>query len=367
VGVAKQAGGRQGAAVGFAPDPQQHQQQQQQQQAGRQDDSGSPDLETTGMQIEVSGISLSALEPSVAPPALPLAGAAGLPLALGSAQQQQQDALAAATNLPGTQDAAAAAAGAAAAALPPQLAGYYRWPGASLLGCLNRFTHAEQLGAGERWTCERCLSSAHAVKQLSLRHLPPLLVFHAKRFEHAGGLRAVAKKLDTYLSFPLSDLDMRPYLASAVLRSRFRLPPPPPAPALAAKARRASTGQLAQPQHDGQQQQQQQRSPASEGGVRRSRSGAPPGGAGEAGGADEASETANGLSLDPGQYLYDLYAVVCHRGSFQGGHYVAYVRAADRRWYLCDDAWVTASDEEAVRNCQAYMLFYAQKQLLEGR
>lgn len=41
------------------------------------------------------------------------------------------------------------------------------------------------------------------MKQLSLRHLPPLLVFHAKRFEHAGGLRAVAKKLDTYLSFPL--------------------------------------------------------------------------------------------------------------------------------------------------------------------
>ena len=232
----------------------------------------------------------------------------------------------------------------------------------------------------------RCLSNAHAVKQLSLRHLPPLLVFHAKRFEHAGGLRAVAKKLDTYLSFPLrwvecwaaegfgayleaagfngdntrllvgrgawglareacklhcplrpvparachvaqagqqmhptaealltlhtprSDLDMRPYLASAVLRSRFRLPPPPPAPALAAKARRASTGQLASPQHDSQQQQQQQqRSPASEGAQRSSV-------AADAGGAAEGPD---GASSDPGQYLYDLYAVVCHRGSFQ--------------------------------------------------
>ena len=147
-GAAKQAGGRQGAAPGPALDPQQA--------AGRQDDSGSPDLETTAMQMDVSGLSVSALDPSVAPPGLPFAGAAGLPPPLGSAQQQQQDALAAATNVPGTQDAAAAAAGAAAAALPPQLAGYYRWPGASLLGCLNRFTHAEQLGAGERWTCERC-------------------------------------------------------------------------------------------------------------------------------------------------------------------------------------------------------------------
>jgi hypothetical protein len=107
-------------------------------------------------------------------------------------QQAQQDALAAATNLPGSQDLAPGAEAAAVAALPPQLAGYYRWPGASLLGCLNRFTHAEQLGRGERWTCERCCSGQHAVKQLSLRHLPPLLVFHAKRFEHAGEAPAAA-------------------------------------------------------------------------------------------------------------------------------------------------------------------------------
>lgn len=112
---------------------------------------------------------------------------------------------------------------------------------------------------------------------------------------------------------------------------------------------------------------------------------------------------------------------------------MAYVKAADQRWYLCDDAWVTAgglgwacraekgrpcvwpapsdlhrrtalpgckwgqqgtlarcgwrghlltrrparlppngppsaaADEEAVRNCQAYMLFYSQRRLLEGR
>lgn len=92
----------------------------------------------------------------------------------------------------------------------------------------------------------------------------------------------------------------------------------------------------------------------------------------------------------------------------QGGHYVAYVRCGDGHWYLCDDAWVVAGeqwtdkksggfvsvaaancvsastslrqghmltehcfghppstvDEDHVRNCQAYMLFYAQKGLL---
>jgi hypothetical protein len=58
------------------------------------------------------------------------------------------------------------------------------------------------------------------VKQLSLRALPPVLVLHAKRFEHPGGLRAVARKLDTDLAFPLTGLDMRPFLSSSVLRAR---------------------------------------------------------------------------------------------------------------------------------------------------
>lgn len=36
----------------------------------------------------------------------------------------------------------------------------------------------------------------------------------------------------------------------------------------------------------------------------------------------------------------------------QGGHYVAYVRGADRRWYLCDDAWVVGVEESVVKSVQ---------------
>ena len=54
-------------------------------------------------------------------------------------------------------------------------------------------------------------------------------------------------------------------------------------------------------------------------------------------------EDRTGEAPGGGGFLYDLWAVVCHRGSFQGGHYVAYVRAADGRWYLCDDARVEAA------------------------
>ncbi|KAJ6568221.1 hypothetical protein DFH09DRAFT_432418 [Mycena vulgaris] len=39
--------------------------------------------------------------------------------------------------------------------------------------------------------------------------------------------------------------------------------------------------------------------------------------------------------------LYELYALICHIGTIEGGHYVAYVRHdknAQSEWYLCDDS-----------------------------
>lgn len=69
----------------------------------------------------------------------------------------------------------------------PALASFARWPGASLLGALRRLTHREHLGApGNRWHCAACGASDGATKRLSLAKLPPILVLHAKRFEHSG-------------------------------------------------------------------------------------------------------------------------------------------------------------------------------------
>ncbi len=75
-----------------------------------------------------------------------------------------QDALAAAGNLPGSQSITAVAAGAAFGAggsgsgsgsMHPQLAGYQRWPAASLVGCLHRFVRQEALEPSERMQCSR--------------------------------------------------------------------------------------------------------------------------------------------------------------------------------------------------------------------
>eukprot|EP00887_Chlorella_sp_A99_P003348 scaffold26.g3348.t1 len=289
----------------------------------------------------------------------------------GSLSAAAWDAAAASTHIPSTQVPAAGTV-AAMVGLHPELVGFYRWPGPSLVGCLHRFTREERLGPGELWVCGRCRTQQPGLKQLSLRRLPPLLVLHAKRFEHTGGfLSDTAKKLDTYLAFPLADLDMRPHLTSSVLRARYGLRPP--APVAGGAAGGAAGAADAQWQRRQQQQRRQQALAEQQAGAaarRRARSGslggppspaAAPGSpaAGEAAqppaeGAQRPQERASPPRAS--DFLYDLYAV--------GGHYVAYVHCEDGRWYLCDDAWVVAVDEDHVRNCQAYLLFYAQKPLL---
>lgn len=254
--------------------------------------------------------------------------------------EQISDAIGASSNLPGAEQGPHGHS--KAATLPPQLAGYQRWPAASLLGCLHRFVRKEELGTAAV-KCARC-GSQHAHKQLSLRSLPPVLVLHAKRFEHRGGVRATARKLDTDLSFPLSDLDMRPFLSATQLRARHGLDANELTPSsrellvppLGTIGRKAVAGKAA--------------------GVKQTLVSA------------LKNQSCAGNSEDQagpggGDFLYNLYAVVCHRGNFQGGHYVSYVRAGDGRWYLCDDAWVVEVDESVVKTVQAYMLFYIRKAL----
>lgn len=329
--------------------------------------------------------------------------------------------------------AAAAVAGPGALA-HPALAQYLHWPGESLIGCLRRFVWPEQLGATGRWKCFECGSEDGAVKQLSLAKLPPILVLHAKRFEHAGGTRATAKKLDTYLSFPLKDLDMAPYLTAEALKSRHVPRPTPPSTDKAAAARTEVAAAMSTPvpvpgagAADGSKGARSRPASAVAGDsiIRRTRSAAAAaggggnksiGGSGGGGGGgrtrsslmtrsvsavaamgnalvSDGINSGDALSLmqspsstalpsttqnkeDKGgaplgtsiasssTSMYDLFAVVCHRGTFQGGHYIAYVRASDGKWYLCDDAYVQRVSEEVVRTSQAYMLFYGQKGLL---
>ena len=73
----------------------------------------------------------------------------------------------------------------------------------------------------------------------------------------------------------------------------------------------------------------------------------------------EASQNEKGTVAESGRSrcLFQLFAVISHKGDITRGHYICYVKCGGC-WYCCDDAWITMVDDEAVAACQAYMLFY---------
>ena len=248
--------------------------------------------------------------------------------------------------------------------LPPPT----RPPGAAtLLGCLRRFVRPEPLAS---WHCVACGGPRPALKQLSIRRLPPVLCLHVKRFEHgviwpdgstgvaggggggdwgggAGGPlgpgavgaqtaapggrpRLWERKLDTPLLFP-AWLDPTPFTSSSVLAAR--LGKPPGACIGSGGAGVAAFGRSL------------------------SAAAAAAGAAAAAAAGDGGTAATLASTTTPPVPLYELYAVVAHRGSLHGGHYTAFVKAGGR-WYACDDAAVLPACESAARSAQPYLLFY---------
>lgn len=85
----------------------------------------------------------------------------------------------------------------------------------SLHSCLKKFATREQLGEMDEWYCPGCKSHVRAFKKMDLWKVPPVLVFHLKRFSYEVGQWATHReKLDDYVDFPY-EIDMRPYVLGA--------------------------------------------------------------------------------------------------------------------------------------------------------
>ena len=56
---------------------------------------------------------------------------------------------------------------------------------------------------------------------------------------------------------------------------------------------------------------------------------------------------------------YNLYAVACHMGTSEGGHYIAYCKNVNNKWYKFDDNIVSEVSENSVITKDAYCLFYS--------
>lgn len=145
----------------------------------------------------------------------------------------------------------------------------------SLFSCLDAFLKEEPLGPDDMWYCPRCKEHRQASKKLDLWRLPDILVFHLKRFSYSRWLK---NKLDTFVNFPIHNLDLSKYVKS-----------------------------------------------------------------------NNATE---------GSHVYELYAISNHYGGLGGGHYSAYCKLTDGKWYHFDDSHVSPVNESEIKTSAAYVLFY---------
>ncbi|KAK7244770.1 hypothetical protein RIF29_39596 [Crotalaria pallida] len=80
----------------------------------------------------------------------------------------------------------------------------------SIYKCLEAFLKEEPLGPEDMWYCPACKEPQQATKKLDLWRLPEILVVHLKRFSFS---RFFKNKLETFVDFPINDLDFSSYIA----------------------------------------------------------------------------------------------------------------------------------------------------------
>ena len=68
------------------------------------------------------------------------------------------------------------------------------------------------------------------------------------------------------------------------------------------------------------------------------------------------------IGYDKENYVYDLYGVCNHSGSVLGGHYTAFVKNANNKWYHYNDTIVSeVSLETQIITPKAYCFFYRKR------
>ena len=64
------------------------------------------------------------------------------------------------------------------------------------------------------------------------------------------------------------------------------------------------------------------------------------------------------VGYDKNSFKYDLYGICNHSGGSAGGHYTAYVKNANDKWYLFNDTNVDEVNLGKLKSPQAYCFFY---------
>ncbi|KAL8610749.1 hypothetical protein ACOMHN_016732 [Nucella lapillus] len=90
-------------------------------------------------------------------------------------------------------------------------------PVCKLSDCLHSFTDVEELEESELYMCSSCKRRQRSTKKFWIRRLPNVLCLHLKRFRWGTYCRV---KVETFVDFPLSGLDMNCYVLDTLHETR---------------------------------------------------------------------------------------------------------------------------------------------------
>lgn len=232
--------------------------------------------------------------------------------------------------------------------------------------CLKDFTKEEELGEDETWYCAKCQEHRTIAKKFDIWKLPPILVIHLKRFQAVNNRWVKSNKV---VRFPMKNFDPSMYLAKRKRRKtedeKMNL-----------KIRKIDVDNTESTQ-DRRKKSVDISSNISNGCTpldvsftsEHNVSPSPPGPLVTSKiQVTESIEDINDIddaknNDEDVECLYNLYAISCHSGMLNGGHYITYAKNANGKWYCYNDSSCKEVDESILENESPYMLFYEMKNL----
>ncbi|XP_068211640.1 ubiquitin carboxyl-terminal hydrolase 32 isoform X1 [Palaemon carinicauda] len=264
----------------------------------------------------------------------------------------------------------------------------------ALSDCLEAFCSEETL----EYSCDGCKKLQQAAKKLQIWRLPPILIVHLKRFQFVGNKWVKSQKI---VDFPLKDFDPTEYLASVPRQTihlhKAELEGVEPAVYFANLQDRDNIFLEMVPENKiiehikGNEEESSLRNgrPSMNGSINGSICnstaspcpGTPHEGSIKSGDCgNRKRRIRNGSVLygdtlqdfhqhrleegyDPLDLKYSLYAIACHTGIMEGGHYVCYAKNPQGKWICFNDSSCKEVSESQIDLNSAYMLFYQREGL----
>jgi len=82
----------------------------------------------------------------------------------------------------------------------------------TIYDCLNYSSKEETLSGDDSWYCRNCKDHVTAQKKMEVYKAPNYLIVHFKRFSHMRNQMFGTRKLNDFINFPVTGLDMSPYI-----------------------------------------------------------------------------------------------------------------------------------------------------------